>query len=105
MVVRQRRVSRIDNLAGYLDEPHRLNAVLAFIATLDAPFLAREVEEGAGLPASIIIRVLRNLLKKGFLTRHQVPMTDRNLWRGGRQNPIRGGTRMTWLYRVATWEA
>ena len=98
-------VSSLGPLEPYRIEPYRRDAVLAFIATLDKPFTFVELCQGCGLPRNIVIRVVDRLVKKGFLTRHQVPMTNASLWSGGQHNRTRGGTRLTWLYRVASWDA
>lgn len=98
-------MSSLGPLEPYRIEPYRKNAVLAFIATLDKPFLAREVEEGTGLPRETIIRVLTRLRESGLLTRHRVPMYRKTLWRGGIKNRVGGGMSLMWLYRVASWDA
>lgn len=97
-------MSSLGALEPYRIEPYRKNAVLAAIATFDAPFTFSEIVERTGLPRMIVTRVVLRLVKSGFLTRHKVPMAHGTLWRGGRRKES-GGSKLTYLYRVASWEA
>lgn len=93
MAVRQ--MSDMRNLEGHINPPVVQDAVLAYIDALGAPFLIGEVWRPLGLPRTAVNRVLDRLMKKGFVTRHKIPVEGRNGFG-------RAETRMQYLYRAVS---
>lgn len=96
----------LSRLAGFLNEPYRMEAVVAAARGLQPPFILREIVQASGLPTPIVHRVLGRLVKKGLFTRFKVKATFDGLTganRYGSTHPklrkIPGGRKvLVWAY-------
>ena len=64
------------NFKGWLNsDGYQEDRVKAAIDRLGIPFILREAERESGLPKPVVHRVLRRLVKKGYLASIQMPIS------------------------------
>lgn len=90
-----------NNLGEWQNPPIIQDQVIAYMESLGAPALLREIYRPLGLPRYTVNRVLGRLHSKGVLTRYKIPVeTHRFDCRAGALLP-EGATRLCFLYGFA----
>ena len=90
-----------NNLGEWANEPVVQDRVIAYMESIGAPMLLREVYLPLGLPRQNANRVLGRLHGKGVLTRHKIPVRRHRPGRRAEPAPHDAATRQCYLYGFA----
>ena len=90
-----------NNLGEWANEPIVQNKVLAYMESIGAPMLLREIYYPLHLPKVSVNRVLGRLHAKGVLSRYKVPVRRHRPGRRAEPAPHDAATRQCYLYVFA----
>jgi hypothetical protein len=89
------------NLGDWENPPVIQDRVIAYMESVGAPMLLREVYRPLGLPKEIVNRVLGRLHAKGVLTRWKIPVSTHRPAQRSRKAVAGAATRQCFLYRFS----
>ena len=87
-----------NNLGEWANEPIIQNQVIAYMQSIDAPMLLREVYRPLRLSKAAVNRVLCRLHAKGILTRYKIPLRRHRPGRMAEPALHDAATRQCYLY-------
>ena len=90
-----------NNLGDWANEPIVQDQVVAYMESIGAPMLLREIYYPLHLPKVSVNRVLGRLHAKGVLTRYKVPVRRHRPGRRAEPAPHDAATRQCYLYGFA----
>jgi hypothetical protein len=90
-----------NNLGEWANQPVVQDRVIAYMESIDAPMLLREIYLPLGFPRYTVNRVLGRLHTKGVLTRHKIPVRRHRPDRATGSALPEASTRYCYLYRFA----
>jgi predicted transcriptional regulator len=90
-----------NNLGKWANQPIVQDQVIAYMESIDAPMLLREIYHPLRLPRTTVNRVLGRLHAKGVLTRHKVQVRQHLPGRSTGSSIPDAATRYCFLYRFA----
>ena len=90
-----------NNLGDWANEPVVQDQVIAYMESIGAPMLLREIYYPLHLPKVSVNRVLGRLQAKGILTRYKIPVRRHRPGRRAETAPRDAATRQCFLYSFA----